>query len=228
MNQSATVEQYFELSYYIPRIHVSVTESDIRYVLMNILHEPFSSLPFPSRIDINEIPNNKHFKSAFIYHECYDEEEIKSGKYIDQLIKNSSNSTSNQNENFKINCGILTPNNPNAYWILLPNYNQLTKYAKYMTDELKEIGDEICTLLYILSYSNVDIPINIDLYLDDSRPTTILSSQENEQFIAEKLQNAFQTKEKLENLARTYHLILPKDLSILYKFEKEDDVIVTY
>ena len=219
----ATNKENYELSYYIPRIHVSVTESDIRYILMNISCEPLSLLPFPSRIDIIEIPNNKHFKSAFVYHDCNNKDEIQIGKYIENIIKTSASNQSN----LKINCGVLTPSNPNAYWIILPNQNKLTKYAKLMTDELKEVGNEVTTLLYILAYSHVDIPNNIDLSFED-KPVLNLNSQENENLIAEKLQNALKTKQNLEQLAIYNHLILPKDLTILYKFDKENDVILTY
>lgn len=224
MNQNT-----FELSYYIPRIHMSVTENDVKRVINNVQFGVHGILPSPTRVDFNQIPNNKHFKSAFVYHLCTNQKDINAAKNVEQIIKSLSNKeTDKQSQlNLKVNCGIITPNNPNAYWILLPNYNQLSENAKYMADELKEVGEEVCSLLYILAYSGVAIPSDIELYMED-KPTSQLSVQENENLIAEKLQNAFETKEKLEKLVLKNNLILPEDLNVLYMFDHEYDVITTY
>lgn len=224
MAQSLTND--YEVSYFIPRIHKSVSEYDIKFVLMNTEHDTIKMLPFPTRIDFADIPNNKYFKSAFVYHKCENIEDIKIGKEFENLIKLHSNVETKQN--FKINCGILTPNNPNAYWILLPNNNYLTMRAKYMTDELKDIGEIITSMLYILSHYNVAIPENIELYLEDNKPIVKLTPNENENFIAEKLYNALKTEEKLLKLMILNNLPLPKDLDLLYKFNGEEDVILTY
>lgn len=228
--------QYYELSYYIPRIHISVTENDVKEVLNRITfdvnHYTSVKLNTPSRIDFVEIPNNPHFKAAFVYHEFFDIQGIELAKKVEYLIKVYSDDNANKNSqnkqlNLKINCGILTPNNPNAYWILLPNHNKLSDSGKLMADQLKSIGDDIVYMLYILSHANVIIPSEIDIPLEEDN-NKYLTPSENENHIASKLENALQTKEKLEKLIIQNNLLLPYDLDILYRFDYEDDVINTY
>jgi hypothetical protein len=231
-----TEPQFYELSYYIPRIHISVTENDVKDVIntttFDINYYTSVKLNTPSRIDFVEIPNNSHFKAAFVYHEFFDTQGIELAKKVEYLIKVNSDDNVNKNSqnkklNLKINCSILTPNNPNAYWILLPNHNKLSENGKLMADQLKSIGDNIVYMLYILSHGNVIIPSEIDIPLEEEN-VKYLTPSENENYIASKLENAIQTKEQLENLIIQNNLLLPNDLDILYRFEYENDVINTY
>jgi hypothetical protein len=230
MTTQVHTDSYYELSYYIPRIHNSITENDIKRVISNTNFDNYRTLPTPTRIDFNEITNNKYFKSAFVYHDCYNKQDIEIAKKVKLLIQRLSNNDNNQelsNLNLKISCSLVTPNNPNAYWILLPNHNHLTLKAKMMADILKDIGSNVCTLLYILAYANVHIPNDIELSLEE-KTNNILTPEENEYLIADKLQKAIDCEEKLENLVIQNNLILPEDLKVLYLFENEEDVINIY
>ena len=234
------------LTYFIPRVHVSVDEE----FLMTVLREYFDGTTGNyfdcntiSRVDFAEIEGNENFKQAFVYHtQMTERDEInhfnrmcsirniwRSAEYPmtmnivnritqDIFIKERNNSP------FRVN---FTHKGRKNFWILLPNLNPLTEFQKEMADMLGDIHKEIIDELMLLCEQNVDIPDAFDKSILEYNkvdtawePIDYTSEKMNEKLIEYKteLQKLIEYANK-KNVLSTIDMDAMEDLEFQYVME---------
>lgn len=197
------------LTYFIPRVHVSVDEE----FMMNVLRDFFDHTTgnyfecnTVCRIDFADIEGNENFKQAFVYHTrmtqrdeidhfkrmCNRRNLWRSADYpmtmniVNRITQDIFMKERNNNA-FKVN---FTHNDRKNFWIILPNHNPMTEEQKDIAETLGDIHQEIIDEMMLLCEQNVNVPESFDYsILEYSKIDTAWDSVE---YITE------QMKEKIE------------------------------
>lgn len=173
---------YDILTYFIPRVHTSVTKE----VMMNILTEFFDDTTANefdcngiNRIDFVPIAGNDNFKKAFVYHHQMSIRDKRSHfkrlTHMQNIWNGTGHTTKRMNIVNRITSCIFayeedkhpikvhfTHNDRQNFWYLLPNRNPMSEYQEELVEKIHHAHQELVDELDFLCQQDVPIPQDFD------------------------------------------------------------------
>ena len=231
------------LTYFIPRVHVSVDEE----FLMTTLREYFDGTTGNyfdcntiSRVDFAEIEGNENFKQAFVYHTrmtqrdeidhfkriCNRRNLWRSADYpitmniVNRITQDIFLKERNNNA-FKVN---FTHNDRKNFWIILPNRNPMTEEQKEIAETLGDIHQDIIDEMMLLCEQNVNVPESFDYsILEYSKIDTAWDSVE---YVTEQMEEKIERYKaehlKLIEYANEKNVLTSLDMDAMEDLEFQD------
>jgi len=173
------------ISFYIPRLHISVTEEELmdmtRYQLSGVIAKSDINLAADvrkhlgskqafDRIDFKPIYGNDHFKSGFVYMTPVSQFKELSHGNQDWLKKSQIQRIAYDVNRYLFECEAkkepvkieFIHKNKKGFWMLLPNRNPLTGEQKDIADSIGTLTESAMDMLYDFTMNNIRIPNSID------------------------------------------------------------------
>lgn len=153
------------LTYFIPRVHVSVDEGFLREQLeqfwfRNVCESSGhdvaqNQIHHIVRVDFVPYANDLSFNKVFVYHSpaaC---------GMTNEVIYQTAKIFNAEKRKAPLRCNFFH-RGKNSYWLLLPNLNPLTMKQKQMAETIAELQDEIVDNLSRLCEGSLPVPTNFD------------------------------------------------------------------
>ena len=213
------------LSYFIPRVHVSVDEAFLKEQLeqfwMNRSGLGYLAVTQPQwrveRIDFVPYDNNPSFNKVFVYHESAAQRGM-----TDEVVYQTRNIFEAEERKAPLRCNFFH-RGKDSYWLMLPNLNPLTvkqqKYAQIISelqediiDNLSRVCDSGLTLPHefdasVIDHKHIETAFRKSLTeIDNDFKARIGELREQKRLIEQTLNNAFvptaEDEAHMEQLAR--------------------------
>ena len=159
------------LTYFIPRVHVSVDEAFLKQQLENFwmnrsglgylaVSQPHLRI---QRVDFVPYENDPSFNKVFVYHDSAAERGM-----TNEVVYQTKQIFDAEERKAALRCNFFH-RGKDSYWLLLPNLNPLTLRQQQYAKTISELHDDIIDNLSRVCESNLQLPAEFDISVLDHK-----------------------------------------------------------